>query len=64
MVAWNSALGNLDFNDKMKRYLKNNIEVFVGTKIFLASQSNWTLNAIKRRQSEMIDVSIKGYTIT
>lgn len=58
----NSALSNLDFNDKMKRYLINNIEVFAGTKVFLASQSNWTLTAIERRQKEMIDVLIERYT--
>jgi hypothetical protein len=50
----NSAMGNLDFSRKKEQYLKNRIEVFVGTRVFIEAQGKWTPKVVEKRQQEMV----------
>ena len=51
----NTQLNNLDFVDKKKRYLQKRIDVFSGSKIFIQTSDEWTVETIKNRQDEMIE---------
>ena len=55
----NSKLSNLDFEDKKERYLKGRIDIFPSSKIF-ADYDEWTLDIIKKRQKEIINLLVNG----
>lgn len=50
----NSALSNLNFAEKKKRYLKGRIDVFQGSKVFIDSKQTITPDILKTRQQELI----------
>lgn len=52
----NSALSNLDFAEKKKRYLKGRIDVFQGSKVFIDSKQTLTPDILKTRQQELIEL--------
>ncbi len=55
----NSSLSNLDFTDKKQRYLKSGFDIFKGSYVFLDQNENWTIELLKTRQNEIINLLCK-----
>ncbi|KKH99102.1 hypothetical protein EO95_17150 [Methanosarcina sp. 1.H.T.1A.1] len=51
----NSRLGNLDFEEKKRKYLKSRIDIFQGSKVFIQTQDKWDVNLLENRQKEMLE---------
>ena len=56
----NSALSNLDFEDKKKVYLKKRIDAFHANKVFLDNNLKWTPEVLVKRQEELIHYLISN----
>lgn len=56
----NSRLSNLDYKDKKEKYLKERIDVFKGSKIFLDKNSKWNINVLKQRQEKLVNMLINN----
>lgn len=54
----NSKLGNLDYKEKKERYLKDRVDAFKGSKIFLEKNSEWNVDVLEKRQSILVDMLI------
>jgi len=52
----NSALNNLDFEEKKKVYLKKRIDAFHANKVFLEQNLKWTPEVLEKRQKELIEL--------
>lgn len=50
----NSALSNLDFEEKKKVYLKKRIDAFHGNKVFIEQNSKWNPAILRQRQEQLI----------
>lgn len=50
----NSALSNLDFDDKKKKYLKKRIDAFNGNKVFIEQNLQWTPSVLRKRQKDVV----------
>lgn len=57
----NTALSNLDFQEKKKRYLEKRLEVFPGCRLFIDQQENWTPDVIRNRHEEMVSVLMESF---
>lgn len=56
----NSALSNLDFEEKKKVYLKKRIDAFHANKVFLDKNQKWTPKVLEKRQEELIGLLMEG----
>ncbi|MEJ8546409.1 DUF262 domain-containing protein [Brevibacillus borstelensis] len=56
----NSALGNHDFEEKKKLYLRKRIDAFQANKVFIEQHSKWTPDVLRDRQANMIDLLKKA----
>lgn len=56
----NSALGNLDFEEKKKVYLSKRIDAFNGNKVFIEQNLEWTPKVLEKRQQELIDLLLES----
>jgi hypothetical protein len=54
----NSALGNLDFDEKKSTYLKKRIDAFHANKIFIEKNKKWNPSTLDKRQKELVDLLI------
>ncbi|MBO8158448.1 MAG: DUF262 domain-containing protein [Thermosyntropha sp.] len=57
----NSALSNLDFEEKKKVYLKNRIDAFHANKVFIEQNLKWTPEVLEKRQKELVRLLIKRH---
>lgn len=60
----NSKLGNLDYKEKKERYLKDRVDAFQGSKIFLEKNSEWNVDVLEKRQSVLVDMLIMNELVT
>lgn len=60
----NSKLGNLDYKEKKERYLKDRVDAFQGSKIFLEKNSEWNVDILEKRQSVLVDMLIMNELVT
>lgn len=56
----NSALGNLDFEEKKKVYLSKRIDAFNGNKVFIEQNLEWIPKVLEKRQQELIDLLLES----
>lgn len=56
----NSKLSNLDYEEKKDKYLKERIDVFKGSKIFLDKNSKWNVDALQERQEKLVSMLINN----
>ena len=56
----NSALGNLDFEEKKKVYLSKRIDAFNGNKVFIEQNLEWTPKVLEKRQQELVDLLLES----
>lgn len=56
----NVKLGNLDFKKKKEEYLKNRMDVFNSSKVFLDKNSKWDENTLKSRQITLINMLVNN----
>jgi len=56
----NSALGNLDFDEKKSTYLKKRIDAFHANKIFIEKNKKWNPATLEKRQKELVDLLISN----
>jgi hypothetical protein len=54
----NSALGNLDFDEKKEVYLKKRIDAFHANKVFISKKNKWKPETLEKRQEELIDILV------
>lgn len=54
----NSALGNSDFVEKKKVYLKKRIDAFHANKVFIDQNLAWTPNVLRERQDQLIKLLV------
>lgn len=54
----NSALSNLDFEEKKSIYLKKRIDAFHANKIFIEKNKKWTPATLEKRQKELVELLI------
>ncbi|CFX72757.1 Domain of unknown function DUF262 [Syntrophomonas zehnderi OL-4] len=54
----NSALGNLDFEEKKSIYLKKRIDAFHANKIFIEQNKKWNPATLEKRQKELVNLLI------
>ncbi|MFX4263146.1 DUF262 domain-containing protein [Pelotomaculum propionicicum] len=54
----NSALGNLDFEEKKSTYLKKRIDAFHANKVFIEKNKKWNPATLEKRQEELVDLLI------
>lgn len=52
----NSALSNLDFEEKKSTYLKKRIDAFHANKIFIEKNKKWNPATLEKRQKELVDL--------
>lgn len=55
----NSALGNSDFIEKKKVYLKKRIDAFHANKVFIDQNTKWTPSVLRERQDKLISLLAK-----
>ena len=60
----NSKLGNLDYKEKKERYLKDRVDAFQGSKIFLEKNSEWNVEILEKRQGILVDMLILNELVT
>lgn len=60
----NSKLGNLDYKEKKERYLKDRVDAFQGSKIFLEKNSEWNVDVLEKRQNVLVDMLIMNELVT
>ena len=60
----NSKLGSLDYKEKKERYLKDRVDAFKGSKIFLEKNSEWNVDILKKRQSVLVDMLVLNQLVT
>ena len=56
----NVKLGNLDFKKKKEEYLKNRMDVFNSSKVFLDKNSKWDEGTLKSRQITLINMLVNN----
>lgn len=56
----NVKLGNLDFKKKKEEYLKNRMDVFNSSKVFLDKNSKWDESTLKSRQITLINMLVNN----
>ena len=56
----NVKLANLDFKKKKEEYLKNRMDVFNSSKIFLDKSSKWDETTLRNRQNMMVNMLINN----
>ena len=56
----NVKLANLDFKKKKEEYLKNRMDVFNSSKIFLDKSSKWDETNLRNRQNIMVNMLINN----
>ena len=56
----NSKLSNLDYEEKKEKYLKERIDVFKGSKIFLDKNSKWNVDVLQERQEKLVSMLINN----
>lgn len=56
----NSALSNLDFDDKKKKYLKKRIDAFNGNKVFIEQNLQWTPSVLRKRQKDVVRLLLEN----
>ena len=56
----NSKLSNLDYEEKKEKYLKERIDVFKGSKIFLDKNSKWNVAVLQERQEKLVSMLINN----
>lgn len=56
----NSALSNLDFEDKKSTYLKKRIDAFHANKIFIEKNKKRNPATLEKRQKELIDLLVRN----
>lgn len=56
----NSSLSNLDFKDKKEKYLQSRIDAFKANKIFIDQNDIWTMDVLKIRQSEIVNIIVNN----
>lgn len=56
----NSALSNLDFEEKKKQYLEKRIDAFKGNKIFINQNNEWKPEILEKRQQEIVDLLVQN----
>lgn len=60
----NSSLGNLDFNEKFKRYFQKNIDTCPNSLRVLTNNNQWTMDELKNNQLETMNMIKRKYSIT
>lgn len=60
----NSKLGNLDYIEKKERYLKDRVDAFKGSKIFLEKNSQWDVEVLEKRQDVLVDMLISNELVS
>lgn len=60
----NSKLGNLDYIEKKERYLKDRVDAFKGSKIFLEKNSQWDVEVLEKRQDILVDMLISNELVS
>lgn len=60
----NSKLGNLDYIEKKERYLKDRVDAFKGSKIFLEKNSQWDVKVLEKRQDILVDMLISNELVS
>ena len=56
----NAKLGNLDFKKKKEEYLKDRIDVFSSSKVFLDKYPRWDEGVLKSRQSVLVGMLVNN----
>ena len=56
----NVKLGNLDFEQKKEKYLKDRMDVFNGSKIFLSKSFKWNEKALHIRQDMLVNMLVNN----
>ena len=56
----NVKLGNLDFEHKKEKYLKDRMDVFNGSKIFLNKSFKWNEKALHIRQDMLVNMLVNN----
>ena len=57
----NTSQGNLDFEDKMKKYFEKNIEVFPNSIRIFKKYSSWKLLELKQNHDEVVNKLMQAY---
>ena len=59
----NSSLGNLDFNEKLKRYFEKNIDTCPNSLRILMKYKQWAPTEVEENQKDILDIIKKKYKI-
>lgn len=56
----NSSLSNSDFKEKKEKYLQSRIDAFKANKIFIEQNDVWTVDILKSRQDEIVNIIVNN----